>query len=225
METINHAQLAPEYRCWDFFSDLTIEDHTAMEFRLIYQGLLKATGNRAGTEHKHAIRRYFHKQLVNLWKTKYPLRSFYEGKFTPSIESLAKKHSLGNKRYVPIVRRSFDLHCKLDILLLRRDLGTIISSGDLDNRIKTLIDALRIPVVGENSDGPEDPLYCLMEDDQLISEVKVVGDHLFAEPDQIIENPKSLPSGDYAISKGHVCAVIHVTVGADRYSTASKHFR
>src|SRR5687767_13098704 len=151
-------QSIPVYREWDFFSDLVKEDQTEMEFRLVYQGLLKGTGNRTDGKHKHDIRRYFHKQLVNLWKTRYPLKLWVDKKVTPSMEELANKHSLGGKRYLPIVRRKFDLHCKLDILLLRRDLGTILSSGDLDNRIKTLIDALRIPL-GENTQMDQKTRY------------------------------------------------------------------
>ena len=60
--------------------------------------------------------------------------------------------------------------------------------------------------------GDEEPLYCLMTDDKLISELRVTADHLFAEPDQVIENPKVTPAGDYKISKDHVCAIIHVLV-------------
>ena len=116
------------------------------------------------------------------------------------------------KRFLPIVCDEFHLACALDILLLCKELSPIIQAGDLDNRIKTLFDALRIPKLGEDMSGDEDPLYCLMTDDKLISELRVTADHLFAEPDQVIENPKVTSAGEYKISKDHVCAIIHVLV-------------
>ncbi len=72
-----------------------------------------------------------------------------------------------------------------------------MDSGDLDGRLKTIIDALRIPKAGENSDGPENPLLCVMEDDGLISELRVTGDLLLAQPEQLVHSPKiSLFTGD-----------------------------
>jgi hypothetical protein len=75
--------------------------------------------------------------------------------------------------------------CSLDILFLRPDYpGEVIKSGDIDNRLKTLFDALRIPGPDANELGgclpeaDEDPLYCLLEDDALITEVAVKTDVL-----------------------------------------------
>jgi hypothetical protein len=194
-----------------------------MDFRLVYQGLLNGTGNRSASGNKHSIRRYFHRQLVNLWKTNpilracsgidVPLRGFM-----PAFNSAAlmNAHTRGNKRYLPLVCDENGLSCSLEILLLRRDLGTVLVSGDLDGRVKTLIDALTIPVIGEAAEeGDEDPLYCLMSDDKLVYEVKVRADHLFAEPDQCIESPKMTPSGEYKISTNHVIAVVSVTTKGD----------
>ena len=55
--------------------------------------------------------------------------------------------------------------------------------GDIDNRIKTLIDALRIPSGGEIPDEwvPDEgdtPLFCLLEDDKLVSAFSVTTDRL-----------------------------------------------
>jgi hypothetical protein len=68
----------------------------------------------------------------------------------------------------------------LDILFLRRDgPGSLIKSGgDIDNRLKVLFDGLRMPQGSEElcGDSPcqdEDPFYCLLEDDKLISKVQV----------------------------------------------------
>jgi hypothetical protein len=69
---------------------------------------------------------------------------------------------------------------------LRRDQpgNVIVSGGDLDNRLKVLFDALRLPQncdevlnvpVGQPDDGP---IFVLMEDDRLIVDVKVASDRL-----------------------------------------------
>ena len=60
----------------------------------------------------------------------------------------------------------------------------IIKSGDIDNRLKTLFDALRVPTkateLPTGSPGSDDdiPMYCLLEDDGLIARVAVETDLL-----------------------------------------------
>jgi hypothetical protein len=75
-------------------------------------------------------------------------------------------------------------------LFLRRDIpGSAIQAGDIDNRIKTLIDALRPPrsqneLVGEDATprSDEDPFICLLEDDRQVS-------HLSVETDTLLDPP------------------------------------
>jgi hypothetical protein len=59
---------------------------------------------------------------------------------------------------------------------------TLESGGDIDNRIKTLFDALHVPKnCSEVQGAPEDsekPFYCLLEDDTLITGVQVRTDRL-----------------------------------------------
>jgi hypothetical protein len=134
---------------------------------------------------------------------------------------LAEIYRRGNKRYLPLICDENSITCSLDILLLRRDFESIVTSGDLDGRIKTLIDALAIPVIGENAEeGDEDPLYCLMSDDQRISEVKVTGDYLYADPKQIVESPRETPSGEEVVGRNHVIAVVNIKTrgGMNLYS-------
>jgi len=69
------------------------------------------------------------------------------------------------------------LLCHLDILFMRREpAGRLFEGNDLDNRIKTLFDALKVPQSIEQlpqDDQPqnddESPFLCLVEDDSLIS--------------------------------------------------------
>lgn len=77
-------------------------------------------------------------------------------------------------RCVPLIRQSLHLACSLDILFLRNEEpgSLVFQGGDLDNRIKTLFDALRMPNAQEleaSEEPTSDPLYCVLESDTLIS--------------------------------------------------------
>jgi hypothetical protein len=69
---------------------------------------------------------------------------------------------------------------ELDITLLKPGPpGAIIKSGDVDNRLKIIVDSLKIP--RQRDDLPErdipqegeTPFFCLLEDDNLITRVSV----------------------------------------------------
>ena len=98
--------------------------------------------------------------------------------------ALAMRHSLFGFNFVPLVTNELDLLCGIEILLLRPDRpGSIVWAGDIDNRIKTLLDAMRIPEADENYSqmsptSDERPFYCLLEDDKLITKVSVETDRL-----------------------------------------------
>jgi threonine synthase len=62
-------------------------------------------------------------------------------------------------------------------------LENVKTGGDIDNRIKVLFDALRMPKIGEfDAETPpapdEAPFFCLLQDDSLITEIKVTTDRL-----------------------------------------------
>jgi hypothetical protein len=170
-----------------------------LEFRLLYQGrLLGASRENTRPELKHAIRKEFHPQLKELWKTKSPLverAKFTETKYEADqlvhrktgIDLIADDFTKCGYRFVPVVTEKLHLRCALDILFLRREEpGMLIRSGDIDNRIKTVFDALKVPqncseIVGEKEED-EDPFFCLLEDDKLITEVRVTTDQLLMLP-------------------------------------------
>jgi len=77
------------------------------------------------------------------------------------------------------------LLCSVHILFLRPDVpGGVIRSGDIDNRMKTIFDALRMPSGKDELGGydtpskGEDPFFCLLEDDSLISQASIETDTL-----------------------------------------------
>lgn len=84
--------------------------------------------------------------------------------------------SCGEFEFVPFVNRYMHLLCHLDILFMRREpAGRLFEGNDLDNRIKTLFDSLKVPQSMDqvpSNDRPqkdESPFLCLVEDDSLIS--------------------------------------------------------
>ena len=183
------------------------DEGECVEFRLTYEGLLLATQHDpvkgqadARAPHKVAIRRHFHLQLKRLWeinpflKHGEPVTFDWQQKSSPKggvtygcslIDYLAPLYVRNKYRCVPLVRSDLSLICSLEILFLRPDPpGSILQSGDIDNRIKTLFDALRLPkgaqeIVGYDSPkDDEDPFFCLLEDDGLITHVSVETDVL-----------------------------------------------
>jgi hypothetical protein len=173
------------------------DEGVTVQFRLVYRGRLPAQGGgKGGTRlgEKHAIRKYLHPQLKELWNQHDFLRIKITGEVPaegeillpgmPEATLLANRFVEGKFRFLPLITKSNGLACKLDILFLRRDApGNLIENGgDIDNRIKVLFDALKVPdrgsMMGFSPESGEDPLFCLLEDDRLITEVSVVTDRL-----------------------------------------------
>lgn len=84
------------------------------------------------------------------------------------------------KSFRPLIRASLDLTCTLKILFLRQEEpGAILKkAGDIDNRIKTFIDALEMPadeLEGDESDGIN---YPLLENDTLVRGLEIDSERL-----------------------------------------------
>jgi hypothetical protein len=88
-------------------------------------------------------------------------------------------------QFRPLVRNSYALHCGLKILFLRKEgPGKVYQGGDIDGRMKTLLDALAIPQHVEQVRADQSgllPLYCLMEDDSMISGLNVESERLWGD--------------------------------------------
>lgn len=166
----------------------------ALEFRLIYGGqLLGASKNDTRSAHKHDIRRVFHSQLKMLWQKSQNLREWEcrnhaTRKPRKTWENAAEHYQLNGVGYVPLSWEGLGVACRLDILMLRPEAPgqTLIRGGDIDNRLKTLFDALRMPKVGETAESLDDeggrnPFFCLLEDDSLINHISVTTDLLLGD--------------------------------------------
>lgn len=179
-----------------------------MRFSLVFNGRLSGTGNKPKPDQVRDIRDVFHEQLKYLWETHSALKRLRQSaivnkagrdlavtegpfdiprdldRFPPRDHEtdLCEPIFQGDFSYIPLVRKSLDLNCRLDIHFLRQeDPGSLVlQGGDLDNRIKMLFDALRKPDPDVQHKHPQKhkKLYCLLESDTLISGFSVSTDRL-----------------------------------------------
>lgn len=211
------ANLTIPKKTWVILADPEWDDilETVMEFRLTYEGPLQAsTGNQPRSRNKHQLRRVFHPQLKRLWE-EHPVlknRPAENGTHDSLAESLAKNFSRCGYNFVPLVNKGLWLTCGLDILFLRPESpGQVLKSGDIDNRLKTLFDALRMPhsrgELGgyEAPNDDEQPFYCLLEDDSLVSKVTV-------DTDTLLEDVKDERGKNLGFKDAAARLVITVTV-------------
>ena len=106
-----------------------------MKFRLVYEGDI-FSAQRKSKENQHKIRENFHYQIKNLLESDRVHDSVKNA--TPVNRALFN--------FIPMVWKLMGAaDCSLDILFLRRDGRGRASShaGDIDNRLKTLLDASR----------------------------------------------------------------------------------
>lgn len=137
------------------------------------------------------MRRQFHKQLKLLWK-QFPLSE---------AQNLIDPKTIGRPDQVNLLRRidfflfaplissvyGWNTIAELDILILRpAEPGALKDhGGDIDNRLKTLFDALRMPSASEiptssTPDTGENPFFVLLEDDALVKDFSVGTDRLLS---------------------------------------------
>ncbi len=146
-----------------------------VDFHLVYRGRLLTQGARSAKANKQEIRRAFHPQIAELFRM-------------PGMPSNLPQWSpreVGEFSFVPLAPKGLHLVAEFDVLFLRPGQpGDLLQSGDIDNRMKTLLDALRMPhTVDEvpRGDQPADgevPFYCLLEDDALVTRLNIDTDTL-----------------------------------------------
>ena len=187
-----------------------------MKFTLTYDGQLPGSGNNSRKlKEKWSIREQISPQLSRLWTIHpclkvalqnrfHPLRgSFYsrdeyhhsvapENNEVTSIPEgsidLCAVQRVGDINFIPLVRNTYATVCSLSILFMRQEpIGRVYQGGDLDNRIKTLLDALSVPKaeqVAQMSDpkNTAETIYCLLEDDALVAGLSVETCRLLTSP-------------------------------------------
>lgn len=134
-----------------------------MKLTLTYRGRLPAT-QRGVSPVKTELRQAFHPQIA----AQIGLR------LGNSIEQATTE--FGGHRFVSPVHRDLRTAAELDVLLLTPKSSR--SAGDVDNRLKTLIDGLTRPVNSQQMQHfipPTDggPTYCLMDSDELVKRLTI----------------------------------------------------
>jgi hypothetical protein len=159
-----------------------------VRFTLVYQGVLPASGSPL---EKQRIREDLHAQLKELW-TLDPLEArkrFLEPESTEPLSFSILIERYGHV-WAPLVCEKLSLRAHIDIRMLRpeRPGGIVTSGGDIDNRLKTLFDALSMPQQRQQMtdtarpSSATHPTFTLLEDDKLISRIAVETDRWLAPP-------------------------------------------
>jgi hypothetical protein len=180
-----------------------------VKFTLTYDGELRSN---ADYRQKWAIRNHISPQLEVLWRITPTLAEITRTRFAPTKPGYFvwdMHHSVdetkfhddrppdaswidtcapidrGGRKFVPLVRETLALRCGLKITFMRKEEpGGVYQGGDMDNRLKTLFDALAAPNADQIVDDPTmpEPIYCLMEDDSMIAGVAIETHRLLSRP-------------------------------------------
>jgi hypothetical protein len=183
----------------------------ALRFRLFYRGQLPSGAGRTKTEFKHYLRGQLHPQVRAVWEGERVFRD-HEVVAEGSADEYPKLpilRTVAGRSFIPLASMRLSCLVEIDCLLLAAEPhGAIVSgAGDIDNRIKTLIDALRMPTPDEMAraappDGLPEPCYCLMDDDKIVRHLSVTADRLLdpeRETDAVVIAEVSIRSTNRAM--------------------------
>lgn len=158
-----------------------------MRFTLHYEGPLPA--RRGSSEDKAHIRDAIEGQLKELWVHQPLSITDYldPEKAGESVNALTQRH---DHTWAALVSEQMGLRAELDVLMLTpRPPGSVVHGGDIDNRVKTLLDALSAPAQANQvppsmrSTSPTDPKYVLLDDDRLVTRLNVETERLLGSGD------------------------------------------
>lgn len=156
-----------------------------MHITLTYKGPVQ--GNARKQSDVWRLRKSFHKQLYKL-----SLTNEFEYVEKYANQDTEKSHpnigiDVANSRYVPFITSKMKTRCSLYVRVFRgvRQYNPVLGNVDLDNRVKTLIDALRAPQqISETKESDGTVRYVLLEDDSLIDGITVKSGHYLDEEDE-----------------------------------------
>jgi hypothetical protein len=148
-----------------------------MKFKLLYRGELKTSPSQR-REYVHKIRLIFHEQLKRLLEI--PPYSGLKTYINPAKGQPKIARTVGGVEFISIISPALNLLAELDVIVMHPELLGC-ARGDIDNRMKTLLDCLKRP-----QDLTEVPdsckkmkyMYTLLDDDKLVTRLNVNTTHL-----------------------------------------------
>jgi hypothetical protein len=157
-----------------------------MEFTLFYKGKVYSPGARQrGTtvqtvDRVDPIRLEFHKQLKELWD----LPPLCRHKDWRNNRKSKLRQKVNGNDFVWLVTKRLDMYAQLDIQVLIHSKDRTFR--DIDNKLKTVCDALRKPRGSELANGyqpkkGESSFFCLLEDDEAVYQIAVDTDFLLCK--------------------------------------------
>lgn len=150
-----------------------------MKFKLLYTGELKINPKKR-SQHLHDIRMKIHPQLKRLSEIS-PYDTI-KGKLFGTRRGIRE---IGGAKFFPIVTPELNLLAELDVQILHPELLET-PHADIDNRMKTLLDALKRPQsTHEVAQGTpkNEVIYTLLDDDHLVTKMMINTSHLLYRPD------------------------------------------
>ncbi|MCL2338553.1 MAG: hypothetical protein FWC51_01185 [Proteobacteria bacterium] len=152
-----------------------------MKFKLLYFGELRVNPKKRA-QHITDIRMKFHPQLKKLVEHS-PWNNLQKYMMPNPTKSPVNTRHIGGVDFNPIITPALKLICELDVQLLHPELLGV-ARADIDNRMKTLLDALRCPQneheIGENQPKNIGPIYTLLDDDHLVTKLTINTSHFLA---------------------------------------------
>lgn len=176
------------------------KDACAVKFTLTYEGPLWTNMKKRRTQGP-TIRRQFHSQLERIWRINPFLSNFAvvaNGITVDAKEWLASHYaSFPECHFIPLVTEHFCVECALDLKILRPS-DVPGEMPDIDNQVKSLIDALKSPKTRDHLGDVTgiNPYFVLMDDDRLITKISSTSDELLYP----VSNKASIDSHDCRVS-------------------------
>ncbi|MCL2439175.1 MAG: hypothetical protein FWD15_01540 [Alphaproteobacteria bacterium] len=146
-----------------------------MKFKLIYSGELKINPKKR-SKHINEIRKVLSPQLKRL--TEITPYSIIKEKLMKNERGV---RCIGGVKYFPIITPELNLLAELDIQILHPELLET-PRADIDNRLKTLMDALKRPQSSHEvcDDNKGKMMYTLLDDDHMVKGLSINTTHLLS---------------------------------------------
>lgn len=184
-----------------------------MDICLIYRGNV-ASRNRAVAKDKHAIRCQLHPQIKRFWDltiaSQNENRTQHENYWTPfklkkGDGDVSLLETRGNSTFATTVSDAagWCALCRLSFTFFEHDIRSGI--GDIDNKVKTLMDALSLPPKADAAELEitSTPFHCLLANDRLVTSYSVDRRTIFTG------KQSQTPDDDFVVIDARVYAARH----------------